>query len=721
MKQTSRGIFVVSSMEGVSLFDPNTFKKTNKKITPVLTSLRINNVSLTGITIPDDPNFSMASDISPLKDLILDYQHNNFSLEFSAIEMTAPGKILYRHKLEGFDKGWIESDWKNRSATYTNLTEGKYTFHVRASNRHGVWSENETTLNVVILPPPWRTWWAYSLYALSIIGTILLWRNYEVKRVKLKHRAEHLAEVDHLKSRFFANISHEFRTPITLVLGPLKDHYKQLSNPDQKNVIGSVIRNGQRLQRLINQLLDLSKVEAGKMGLHASCLDLVQLLREITSSYESLAKEKNIRYFFYPEVRELMVYADEEKIEKIIHNLLSNAFKFTKEDGEIILNLKIHEKAAVISVSDSGIGIPGDQLNKLFDQFYQVDSSQTRGYEGSGLGLALAKDLVELHHGKISVVSKEGKGTTFTVTLPLGKEHLQKDEIVDRGETVKAGLVAEDFVPSNGRETLMETEKVRENGTASESPVLLIVEDNIDMRQYIRKTLSAHYQIIEAENGKDGVKKAEENMPDLVISDVMMPEMDGITMTAKLKEDIHTSHIPVILLTAKATEESKISGLNTGADDYLVKPFNSNELILRVRNMIESRIRVREKVRLEFMRGGPRKDAISADEKLLQKVKEVILNRLSDEQLSVDSLAEEIGLSRAHFYRKVTALTGLPVNELIRGFRLERAAQLLTQQWGPVAQVAYEVGFSNPSYFSKCFKDKFGVSPSEYPLKDQVY
>ena len=417
--------------------------------------------------------------------------------------------------------------------------------------------------------------------------------------------AEKMHEIDHLKSRFFANISHEFRTPITLVLGPLKDHYKQLSNPDQKNVIGSVIRNGQRLQRLINQLLDLSKVEAGKMALHASYLDLVQLLREITSSYESLAKEKNIRYFFYPEVKELMVYADEEKIEKIIHNLLSNAFKFTKEGGEIILNLKIHEKAAVISVSDSGIGIPGDQLNKVFDRFYQVDSSQTRGYEGSGLGLALAKDLVELHHGKISVNSKEGKGTTFTVTLPLGKEHLRKDEIADRGETVKAELIAEDFVPSNGREAVMETEKVRENETASEGPVLLIVEDNIDMRQYIRKTLSAHYQIIEAENGKDGVKKAEENMPDLVISDIMMPEMDGITMTAKLKKDIHTSHIPIILLTAKATEESKISGLNTGADDYLVKPFNSNELILKVRNMIESRIRVREKVRLEFMRGGP--------------------------------------------------------------------------------------------------------------------
>ena len=369
-----------------------------------------------------------------------------FHIEFSAMEMTSPEKNLYRHMLEGFDKDWIETDYKNRAATYTNLDAGSYTFKIKASNHHGIWSDQEKTLRVKILPPPWKTWWAYTGYSLIVVGLLFGARRMIVQRERLKanldlakveQEKEHFElekakEVDQFKTRFFANISHEFRTPITLVLGPLKDHYKQLSNPEQKNMIGSVIRNGQRLQRLINQLLDLSKVEAGKMKLHTSQVDLVELLREIVASYESLAKEKNIRYFFYPEVKELMMYVDEEKIEKIIHNLLSNAFKFTKEGGEVILNLRAAEKSVVISVSDSGIGIPEDQLDKIFDRFYQVDSSQTRSYEGSGLGLALVKDLVELHHGTISVDSKKGSGTTFIVSLPLGKEHLQKEEIVER-------------------------------------------------------------------------------------------------------------------------------------------------------------------------------------------------------------------------------------------------------------------------------------------------
>ena len=718
--KTSDGFIVISDPQGISIFDPLSLNITEEKTFPILTSLEINNKQpkVEGIGNNSD-EFAIKRNITILDELTLDYQRNNFTIEFSSMEMTHPERNLFRHKLEGFDEDWIETDSKSRTATYTNLDPGKYIFKVKASNYHGIWSDQETTLNVHILPPPWKTWWAYALYSLAIVGIFLYWRRYEIRRLKLKHRAEHLIELDHLKTRFFANISHEFRTPISLILGPLKEMYNKANDDQSRSGIAIMLRNAKRLLRLINQLLDLSKLEAGKMKLSASPVELVEFLRDIASSYESLATTKKIKYFFYAEVAQLTVYIDSEKVEKIVHNLLSNAFKFTKEGGQVILNLKADEKHCSIIVKDTGIGIPGDQLNKVFDRFYQVDSSQTRGYEGSGLGLALAKDLVELHRGKISVHSKEGKGTTLTVTLPLGKEHLRKDQIADRRETIKAGLIEEDLVPSNFREAVMENEKVMESETASESPVLLIVEDNIDMRQYIRKTLSAHYQIIEAENGKDGVNKAEENMPDLVISDIMMPEMDGITMTDRLKKDIRTSHVPIILLTAKATDEAKITGLNTGADDYLVKPFNNDELILKVRNMIESRIRVREKARLEFMSGAPTIAAISADGKLLQKVKEAILNRLSDEQLSVDSLAEEIGLSRAHFYRKITALTGLPVNELIQSFRLERAGQLLAQHWGSVSQVAYEVGFSNPSYFSKRFKDKFGVSPSEYSVKNR--
>ena len=694
------------------MFDPNTFQKSDKKVNPIFTSLQINNTVLNGQTIPGDPNFSVGSDVSVLKNLVLDYQHKNFSVEFSAMEMTAPEKIVYQHKLDGFDKDWITTTWKNRTASYTNLTEGNYTFRVRACNRHGVWSSQEKTLLIHVLPPPWRAWWAYSLYVLSLIGAIVLWRNYEVKRVKLKHRAEHLAEVDQLKSRFFANISHEFRTPITLVLGPLKDHYKQLSNPEQKNIIGSVIRNGQRLQRLINQLLDLSKVEAGKMKLHTSHVDLVELLREIVASYESLAKEKNIRYFFYPEVKQLMMYVDGEKMEKILHNLLSNAFKFTQEGEEIIMNLRAGEKSALISVSDSGIGIADNQLDKIFDRFYQVDSSQTRGYEGSGLGLSLVKDLVELHHGRISVDSKEGKGTTFTVSLPIGKEHLQKEEIVESGVFERTEVLPQDFISTNGAG--MEKEATKENETALEHSVVLIVEDNADMRQYIRKTLSSHYQIIEAENGREGVSKAEEAMPDLIISDIMMPEMDGYKLCSMIKGKELTSHIPVILLTAKADRESKLSGLEIGADDYLSKPFEADELKLIVRNRIEEKRKMREHFSKEITLEPRQITITSLDEKFITKVLTMIENHMDDEEFSIEDFSQEAGCGRMQFYRKIKALTDQTPSQFVRSIRLKRAAQLLLAKSDNVSQIAYSVGFSSHSYFNKCFKEQFGVTPGQY-------
>ena len=572
--QTSRGFMVLSDEDGISIFDPLKLEINKAKTFPVITNLKINNqVAMIhgGVSKPDE--FSIKENVSVLEELILDYRHNNFSIEFSAMEMTSPEKNLYRYMLEGFDKDWIETDYKNRAAAYTNLDAGSYTFKVKASNHHGIWSDQEKTLRVRILPPPWKTWWAYTGYSLIVAGLLFGARRMIVQRERLKanldlakvekekehFELEKAKEVDQLKSRFFANISHEFRTPITLVLGPLKDHYKQLSNPEQKNMIGSVIRNGQRLQRLINQLLDLSKVEAGKMKLHTSYIDLIELLRELVASYESLAKEKNIRYFFYPEVKELMVYVDLEKMEKIMHNLLSNAFKFTQEGGEVILNLRAAEKSVLISVSDSGIGIPKDQLDKIFDRFYQVDSSQTRSYEGSGLGLALVKDLVELHHGKISVDSKEGKGTTFTVSLPLGKEHLQNEEIVEHGVFEKMEVLL-DYVSSNGGNG-REKESTKEKETVLENPVVLIVEDNADMRQYIRKTLSAHYQIVEAENGREGLDKAKETMPDLIISDLMMPEMDGYKLCSMIKSKELTSHIPVILINSKSRSRKQTIGL----------------------------------------------------------------------------------------------------------------------------------------------------------------
>ena len=403
MHSAKNGMMVVFDPSGYSIFDPSTFTISRSPAIPVLTELLVNNVRFSGIRKSGNDEFTAKADITVLHELSLDYKHNNFSIGFSAMEMTAPERNRYQYKLEGYDRDWIETDWKKRSATYTNLNAGDYIFKVKASNHHGVWSGPERTLPLFtysLLPGKPRGRIVRTVYA--FIGLLLLWRNYESKRLKLKHRAEHLTELDHLKSQFFANISHEFRTPITLILGPLKEMYNETFKGDQKPVVASMMRNGQRLLRLINQLLDLSKIESGKMELHFSPIDLVQFLREISSSYESLATSKKIKYLFYPEVQELIVFVDRDKIEKVIHNLLSNAFKFTKEGGEIIVNLKTEAKQAVILVKDSGIGIPADQLDKVFDRFYQVDSSQTREYEGSGIGMALAKELIELHHGSIT-------------------------------------------------------------------------------------------------------------------------------------------------------------------------------------------------------------------------------------------------------------------------------------------------------------------------------
>ena len=705
---------------GVVVFHPDSLEE-NKFVPPIaITGFSIHNqpVPISG-TDGDTLKWSSAlsKTISQTTEINLAYDQNDFNVEFSALNFVNPQNNRYKYRLEPYESNWIERQASQRVAHYTNISPGVYKFRVIGSNNDGVWNEAGATLTITITPPWWRTWWAYSLYFVAFIALILSWRNYDLKRAKLKHRAEHLSELDHLKSRFFTNISHEFRTPITLILGPLKDLYNGRSKEDPKAVLGPVIRNGERLHRLINQLLDLSKIEAGRMKLHASPTELVEFLRGIAASYESLAKEKNIRYIFFPEVEQVPVYFDAEKIEKVVHNILSNAFKFTNPGGDILLFLKAENNHALISVKDTGIGIPADKLEKVFDRFYQVDSSHTRGYEGSGIGMALARELVELHKGKISVQSIEGRGTTFTVTLPLGKDHLNKEDITEIQYTSEKQMLS-DIVVSG--ENNGEGEEEKASASAFDQPVVLIVEDNADMRNYIRKTLSTQYQIVEAENGKEGVKKAEETVPDLIISDIMMPEMDGYRLCELIKTNEVTSHIPVILLTAKADRESKIAGLTTGADDYLSKPFDGEELKLIIRNRIEQRRTMRERFSREITLEPRQISITSLDEQFIAKVLGIIEAHMDDEAFSIDALSREAGFSNMHFYRKIKALTGQTPSQFLRTIRLKRAAELLARNSDNVTQIAYSVGFNSLSYFNKCFKEQFGVTPGQFAEKSKV-
>ena len=739
--KTSEGIFVVVSPEGFTLFDPNTFHKAVRKITPVLTSLEINNNEATGSSLPVD-DFTIASDISVLDELVLDYQHNNFSIEFSAMEMNSPEKNLYRHKLDGYDRDWIETDWKSRTAAYTNLDPGSYTMRVKASNHHGIWSDQERTLTVKILPPPWKSTWAYTGYGILFIGLLYAARKNIVQRERLKsnlklakveQEKEHFElekakEVDRVKTSFFTNISHEFRTPLTLIKGPVEtllDRFKD--DPDVIQRLKLVQRNSDLLLRLINQLLDLAKLESGSLKVEKSDGEIYSFTRAIASSFESFARQKNIRLLVEVPSKPQPANFDKDKLETILINLINNAIKFTPSNGTVTIAaeagsdqeptaipIAIGSQQLILKVSDTGIGIPEAHQIKIFERFHQV--SEAHKEVGTGIGLSLVKELVAQMNGTISVRSNPGEGSEFTVSLPIEiVEAEQKIAPVEYSTSYPLPETSNHERTTSNQQLATSNEEIEDG--ASTKPHVLVVEDNAELRAFIVDSLGNEFYFLEAGDGKQGLDIAAREVPDLIVSDVMMPEMDGITMTGKIKADIRTSHIPLILLTAKSSEDSKLSGLQSGADDYLTKPFNKQELLLKVRNGVKRQMKLREKLRAELMSTAPRVEVLSADEQFLIKVKEAILNQLSDEQLSVESLAEDIGMSRVQLYRKISGLTGMSVNEMIRKLRLHHAAQLLGQNWGPVSQVAYEVGFSNLSYFSKVFKEEFGTLPSEYVEK----
>ena len=476
--------------------------------------------------------------------------------------------------------------------------------------------------------------------------------------------------------------------------------------------------------QLVNQLLDLSKLESGKQNLKASKGNIVSFARTTALSFESWSELKDITIKISAEKEYIELYFDKDKMTKILSNILSNAFKFTPEEGEITVSiaentsLKNVNNIVEIKVRDTGIGIPQNEIPKLFDRFYQVDSSQTREYEGTGIGLALTKELVELHHGKISVESEIGKWTEFAISFPLGRNHLKDEEIT--GDEIEG---SEEY----SKETVYKTNEIYNNSTNDEKHeityaqnensrnIILVVEDNYDMREYITGLLSNDYLVEEAINGEQGVRKAEKIIPDLIISDMMMPKMDGNELTRIIKNDEKTSHIPIIILTAKAGQENKLEGLETGADEYLTKPFDIKELQVRIDNLIKIRKKLQEKFsRGKYLPKGNETILSSLDEKFMNKVIEIIEKKLSDEEFSIESLALEIGMSRSQVHRKIKALTGKSPSVYMRTLRLISAKEMIEVKNGNISEIAYSVGFSSPAYFTRCFKEEFGYTPSNF-------
>jgi signal transduction histidine kinase/DNA-binding response OmpR family regulator/ligand-binding sensor domain-containing protein len=739
-------------------FDPADIQK-NTKIPPiVITDFQIFNKS-----IKPGKNSPLSKSISNADEIILAYDQSVFSFEFAALDYHDPSKHKYAYKMEGVDPEWVYTNSSRRFATYTNLDPGDYIFKVKGSNNDNVWNEEGISIKIIITPPWWRTDLAYLLYVILVISAVLgIWR-LQTNRLKIKQKmemehfeAEKLREIDHMKSRFFANISHEFRTPLTLIEGPVKQMLSGELKGNLQEQYKMILRYSNRLLKLITQILDLSKLEAGHMSLKVSCTDIFQFLKGITQSFASLAEGKKITLKFLADKEPIIGYIDKDKLEKIATNLLSNAFKFTPDGGTVKVDLSLRGDMAQtrstkqspfsdmdeiatsrqvgrrldssrtrndtgtgrlqIKIFNSGAGIPSNQMDKIFDRFYQAGNSKSKDSESTGIGLALTKELVESHHGEIRTESELNKGTIFIVWLPIEKEHYKPEEIED----IPLSPLDEVLDPSKGElkgDVLVDisTEKtVTKHQAPKSAPLLLIVEDNPDVTAYISSFLKEDHWIITAENGEAGFKKALEKFPDLIISDVMMPVMDGFQLCRKLKSDQRTSHIPLILLTARADIDSKLEGLEFGADDYLTKPFDSKELSMRTKNLLEQRHRLRNHFQREVDFHPADITVNSMDEQFMEKAVELIERHIDENDFSVERFSREVGMSRQHLNRKLHALTNHSARDFIRTIRLKRAAKLLQKKSDLVTQIAYQVGFDNPSYFAQCFRKQFGVSPSKY-------
>jgi signal transduction histidine kinase/DNA-binding NarL/FixJ family response regulator len=685
------------------------------------------------------------------------YRDRNLRFEYAAPFFENEAGTLYSSRLEGYEDHW--SPWtRETKKDYTNLDAGVYTFHIRAKNIYEQVSTQDT-FRFNVLPPWYQTWWAFSLYVLAfffIVFLMIKWRSRKLvqdkkqleqivktrtaevyeKNLLLEEQSEKLKEMDKVKSRFFANISHEFRTPLTLIMGPLEQMLPGCREEKQKKQLTMMLRNSQRLLALINQLLELSKFDSGKVKLQAARQNIIPFLKGIVGSFEIAATANELDLTFQPGDEEIELYMDPEKIENVMGNLLVNALKFTPAGGKITVSVKKNpgkEKnfplgSLEITVCDTGPGIPREQLANIFDRFYQADTPHEHLQKGSGIGLAIAKELVELHHGTIDVHSREGldSGTGFIIRLPLGDAHLGPGEIVERLGPPSHGKISGEISPFEQQEN--DTEEMEaDEGTDNEAgmdiemygkDIILVVEDSADVREYIKGALEPAYRVVEAADGREGIEKAGEIIPDLIISDIMMPEADGYELCRALKNQRDTSHIPIILLTAKAAEENIIEGLETGADDYITKPFNTKILRARIKNLVALRHHWQETIHREMTLKPVQKSVSQMDKEFVKDLQEVINQNLADPEFNVEELCKRLYMGRTTLYRKILALTGEPPTEFIRSYRLKRGAELLERGMGSVLEVAFEVGFSSANYFSKCFKKKFHRLPSSFQASE---
>ena len=652
-----------------------------------------------------------------MKNIELNYNENVFSIEFAALNYFDPDKVKFEYMMQGFDKNWITADNLTRKAPYTNLDAGVYTFKVRASNA-GFWNSKVLTLHVKILPPWWKTNLAYLLYVLAFSGGLFYIRNQGIKKLrtqflleKEREETQRLHELDLMKIKFFTNVSHEFRTPLSLIMAPVDKIIKRVNDTDVKDQLLLVNRNAKRLLNLVNQLLDFRKMEYQELKLHKRQGNIVSFIRELSYSFTDIAEQKRIDFIFDTEIEEFYTSFDHDKIERILFNLLSNAYKFTHAGGQVsvLLNLRSGKKnndtQVEIRIIDTGIGIDRDKIEKIFEPFFQNDIPGSMLNQGSGIGLSITKEFVRLHQGEVIVESEPNQGSCFTVLLPL--QQLDKKLFTDTA--VLLPHAAEDTGLIAGKKG----NGIKDNRDVKK-PTVLLVEDNDDFRFYIKDNLKDSFNILEAENGKKGWQKALAQHPNLVVSDITMPEMNGIDLCLKIKSDSRTSHIPVILLTAVAGEEQQLKGLGTGASDYMTKPFNFEILVSKIKNILSQQESMRKTYQKRVDASPTELRIESPDELFIKKVLLLIDKNISNPGFSVEELSSDMFVSRYTLYKKILQMTGKTPNELVRQMRLKRAAQLLETGHLTISQICHKVGFKSQKYFVRTFKAEFNTIPSRY-------
>lgn len=702
------GQIVCSRRGGFYLFDPPQLQPNHIPPKVILTDLLISNQE-----IKPSSTSILEKTIRHTKHIALKYEQNDLTFKFTGLHFNQPEKNTYKFQLKGYDKQWINAQTQ-RLATYTNLPPGKYTFSVIAANSDSIFSdEKDAQINITIYSPWWRTWWAVSFYFIIGLGFFATIRWFELSRRLAKAEAQKQEELNQLRTKLYTNITHEFRTPLTIILGMASQLKSQVSEHAKEN-LQLIKRNGQQLLKLVNQMLDLSKLESGLLKLELEQSDIINYLQYLTESFKSYAESKNIQLIFRSERTELYMDYDPIRLLHIVSNLLSNAIKFTPAGGEVYLITSFNTLGVLktprvlkLTVKDTGIGIPESKIPYIFDRFYQVDDSITRKGEGTGIGLTLTKELVQLMGGQIRVSSELGVGSQFSVILPI-----TRNQVIKMPPKL-ATINSEVHTPSIQQPNPLSTEK-------ADNPILLIVEDNPDLVKYLLTSFSQNYNLEIALNGQQGIDKALSIIPDIIITDVMMPEKDGFELCATLKNHKLTSHIPIIMLTAKVDVASRLVGLKRGADAYLGKPFLEEELQVQIKVLIDQR----KKLQTYYMAQSglsqeqhsalPTKEEAALENAFLANVNQIITSNLSNHQFSVEQLCKEMFVDPSNLYRKLKALTGVNPSQYIRSHRLAKAKKLLKNTSNTITYIAIEAGFKNQNYFSRLFKKELGMTPSEY-------